>query len=256
MKKKYIVLLVILALIGGGVYYLATNLESIVKKIVHKYGSEVTGTDVNIAGFSLSLKNGEGRISKITIANPKGYSTPYLLTLEDVIVKVDIKSLTTDNIIIEKILVNKPVVTYEMLSLVQNNVLEIQQNINNFSKKSAASKPAETKKETSSTSSKKVIIKNITINSGELNAITRIQDKENKISVTLPPITIEGIGQSNNGESIAAAISKVITKILSTASQTVVNSNLADLKNIAQENLDGAVNSVKDRLNVKGLFGK
>ena len=58
MKKKYIVLGVLVAAIAGA-WYFTPSLESIVKTLVHKYGSQVTGTDVNLEGFDLSLKNGE-----------------------------------------------------------------------------------------------------------------------------------------------------------------------------------------------------
>lgn len=52
--KKYI-FLGILLIIGGGIYYAATSYEGIVKNLVHKYGSEVTGTDVSLQGFKISL---------------------------------------------------------------------------------------------------------------------------------------------------------------------------------------------------------
>ena len=91
MKKRYIFLSV-LVLIVVGVYFFAPSLESIVQKVVHKYGSEITGTDVNLKGFKLSLTNGEGTISEITVANPKNYSSPYIFQLGEISVKVNIKS--------------------------------------------------------------------------------------------------------------------------------------------------------------------
>lgn len=79
MKKRYIFLSV-LVLIVVGVYFFAPSLESIVQKVVHKYGSEITGTDVNLKGFRLGLTTGEGRISEITVGNPRDYSTKICLS--------------------------------------------------------------------------------------------------------------------------------------------------------------------------------
>ena len=127
MKKKYVILGVLAAAVAGA-WYFTPSMESSVKKLVHKYGSQVTGTDVKLEGFDISIKNGEGKIKKITVANPDGYKKPYLLSLDGITVKVNIKSLTTDTIVIEQINIDKPVVTYEMLSLTQNNIKQVQNN--------------------------------------------------------------------------------------------------------------------------------
>ncbi|MFR8206198.1 MAG: hypothetical protein ACLU99_07550 [Alphaproteobacteria bacterium] len=44
-------------------------------------------------------------------------------------VKVDLKSPASDTIVINEIKVDKPVLTYEMLSLTQNNIKQLQDNI-------------------------------------------------------------------------------------------------------------------------------
>lgn len=259
MKKRYI-FLGLLVIIVAGIYFFAPSLESIVQKVVHKYGSEITGTDVNLKGFKLSLTNGEGRISNITVANPKNYSSPYIFELGEVYVKVNIKSLTSNTIIIDKIEVNKPIITYEMLSLTQNNIKEIQNNVNKNTAKTVKKETeennqakAEAPKEEKASAGKKVVIKSLVINGGELNAIAT---KDNKVSVKLPAITMTNIGGAKNGEPIAATISKVLTQILNTASSTVVNSQVADLKGIAEKNLDNVVGGVKDRVKSIGIFGK
>lgn len=257
MKKRYI-FLAILVLIIAGVYFFAPSLESIVQKVVHKYGSEITGTDVNLKGFNLTLTTGEGRINEITVANPTGYKSKNIFELGEIYVKVDIKSLTTDTIIIDSIEVTKPIITYEMFSLTRNNIADIQANI----KKNTASvakqeveaknKPASTPGEKAEISSKKVIIKNLIIKEGEVNAVA---SKEN-ISVKLPVIQMTNIGGNNGGEPVSVTISKVLSKILNTASTTVINSKISDLRGVAEGNLNEVVGGVKDRVKNIGIFGK
>ena len=91
MKKRY-VFLGLLILIGAGGYYFVNSFESIVKNLVHKYGSQITGTEVNLQGFNLSLTSGEGSIRGLTVGNPKNYKSANLIDLGGVTVKVDLKS--------------------------------------------------------------------------------------------------------------------------------------------------------------------
>lgn len=255
MKKRYIFLSVLVVIIAG-VYFFAPSLESIVQKIVHKYGSEITGTDVNLKGFKLGLANGEGNISEITVGNPKDYSAKNIFELGNIYVKVDIKSLTSDTIIIEDIEVSKPIINYEMLSLTRNNISDIQENIQKNTAKSSSSKAEEKTEEAKSedaAASKKVVIKKLNIKDGEINAIV---GKEEAVSVKLPTITMTNIGADKKGESITTTISKVLGKILSTASSAVVNSKISDLKGVAEKNLEEITGGVKDRIQSIGIFGK
>lgn len=257
MKKRYIVLGVLVATFAA-FYYFTPSLETIVKKVVHKYGSEITGTDVNLNGFKLGLTTGEGRINQITVANPKNYASPYIFNLEEIYVKVDLKSLAKDTIIIDRISINKPIITYEMLSLTQNNINEIQKNIAKNTASASAEENAEAKEakaEKNSAPAKKVIIKELVVSDGEIQAVANINGKANNLNVKLPTISMKNIGQEQKGANIATTISKVLNNILQTASKTVVESQLSDLKGIADENLDKVVGGVKDRVKELGIFG-
>ena len=257
MKKKYIFLGALVIIIGAA-YYLTPSLESIVKTLVNKYGSEITGTEVKLEGFNLSLTNGEGSISGLTVANPQNYKSPYIISLGGVSVKIDLKSLTTDTIIINEIKVDKPVITYEMLSLTQNNIKQLLDNINKNTASAEKSEADAAKAETSDKAAgKKVIIKLVSINEGELQAVTPLQSEKSSLDVKLPSIQLKDIGaDKKDGESIAGSISKILSKILNTASQTVVKSGLGDLKNVAQESMDSVVGGVKDKVKNLGIFGK
>ncbi len=253
--KKYI--FGFLVLVIAAAWYFSPSLETIVKKVVNKYGSEITGTEVNLQGFKLSLTKGEGEISEITVANPKNYSAPNIFSLGDIFVKVDLKSLTTDTIVIEKIAINKPVITYEMLSLTQNNINQIQKNIAaNTAAKSSQEAQAKEEAPKDEASSKKVVIKELVVANGEIQAIANINGKKDDLKVKLPQIVMKNIGDEKKGESIATTITKILNNILKTASKTVVESQLGDLKSVADENLNKVVGGVKDRVKELGIFGR
>lgn len=259
MKKRYIFLLVLVAAFAG-FYYFTPSFETIVKKVVHKYGSQVTGTDVNLQGFKLMITSGEGKVEKLTVANPKNYTTPYIFNLGGVDVKVDIKSLTSDTIVIENVAIKKPIITYEMLSLTQNNISEIQNNVAKNTASKPSSKKSESKKEikkdAADTSSKKVIIKKLSVEDGEIQAVSGIKGAEASATVKLPNIYMQNIGQGKSGEDVSVVIAEIMTKVLNTASKTVVDSKISDLKGIAEDNLNNVVGGVKDRIKAKGIFGK
>ena len=237
--KKFAIFLFILAIIIGVALYLFP-LERVVKQLVNKYGSQVTGTSVNLSGFDINLQNGKAGINGITIANPKNYKTKYAIQLGNINVLVDLKSLTSDTIIIKEINVNEPVVSYEMMSLTQNNISDLIENINQYTTSSAQTEPQEKKKDDAS--AKKVIIKKVIIKNGKINGAMTSAPDIISASVPLPTITLNNIGQSSKGMTIADSIAFILNKVLSAVSTTVISSNLANLQDAA----NAAVSTAKD----------
>ncbi|MBE6447766.1 MAG: hypothetical protein E7018_00490 [Alphaproteobacteria bacterium] len=259
MKKRIFLGLLAVIIIALAVVWI--SLESIVKKAVNKFGSEVTGTEVKLEGFNFSPFSGFVSIKGLTVANPENYKSPYLLSLGGVSVKVDVNSLFGNTIVVEDITVDKPVITYEMLSLTQNNIKQLQANIakNTASETTAPTATNEKSEEgTTEKPSKQVIIKKVTVTSGELKAVTAVPGDKGLIDVKLPQIVLTDIGaqKDQKGESIIGSVTKILNKILTTASETVIKSGLADVKNIAEKNLNNAVDSVKDKVKSFGIFGK
>lgn len=268
-RNKFITFFILLFV---AIYFCLPSMENIIKRIVHQYGSEIIGTDVSIGGIDLQLSDGIGVVKDIKIANPKGYSAPNLFFLKELGVQIDISSLTSDTIIIDKINIKNPEITYEMKTLSQNNVSDI---LNNIKKNtSSTDKTDEKQNNEDDASSKKVIIKQLVVSDGQVEAILGTGSAKAPISIKLPTITMNNIGQDKKGASPIETISMVITKIMQTVSQTVVSANLNQLKdaslkqakNIAgnlkesseqlQEQGKNAVNNAKDALgSLKNLGG-
>ncbi len=255
-RNKFITFFILLFV---AIYFCMPSLESIVKNIVHKYGSQITGTDVSLGGLDIKLTDGIGVVKDIKIGNPKGYQSKNLFYLKDFSIKLDISSLTSDTIIIESITINNPEITYEMKTLTQNNVSEILDNIkaNTSSGEDQNTSAVEeaSAKDTDNSSGKKVIIKKLTVADGKISTILGSGSVKAPINVSLPKIEMKNIGQEKQGgESIPAILSKVITKILQTASQTVVSANLEGLRDATLEgvknitdNLKNSADSIKDQ---------
>jgi hypothetical protein len=89
-----------------------SNLGPIIKRAVNSYGPKVTGTELHVADVSVSIFSGEAKIKKFFLGNPVGFKTPSAMNVGSVLVKVDEKSLTGKTIIVDRIEVISPEITY------------------------------------------------------------------------------------------------------------------------------------------------
>ena len=97
-----IVLTVAIATACIGIF-VARNVDGIAKEMVEAIGSQVTGSRVQVADLQLSLTEGTGHLSGLTVANPEGFSHGNLFALGSIKVNIDIESLTKDVYVVELI---------------------------------------------------------------------------------------------------------------------------------------------------------
>lgn len=293
MKKFLLILLTIIILLAGGICGLYLNLESIVKASVAKYGSQLTGTEVALDGFRLSLRKGEAELKGLRIANPEGYQTPQILSLGSVYVRLDMRSLLKPVIVVEEIRIANPEIAYELKSVAHNNVSDLLAAVNKnaaAAAKPAAAKPATAKptaaaaakpaadqtdatragtakpavssggsaKSASSSGGKKVIINALNITGGKVGLGATFGGKGAAASVPLPAVTLKDIGREkgSQGKGIIETASLILKKILDTAYDTAVRQGLNSLKDIAGESADTLKGTAENLKNsAKGLLG-
>ena len=264
MKIVKYTLLTLLALIVAslvaGWYYL----EPLVKGAVHKFGTQIVGTEVNLTGFKFRPFSGFVEVDGLTVANPTGYSAPNLFSLGSIKVKVDVKSLMSDTIVVEDITVSKPEITYEMPDFTTSNVMQIQENL---AKNSTPSTEVEAVENTEdkvevAEKGKSVIIRKVLVEGGALSAITPLQKNDTALTLELPAIEITGIGEEKMGVTIGESITTIFNKILFNATSVVTgalgsasemaqkaaSATLDEAKNVAdtaKESAKGIIDSVK-----------
>lgn len=255
-----LVILVVVAVVAGWLY-----LEPLVKGAVHKYGTQIVGTEVNLAGFKFSPFAGKVEIEGLTVANPQGYSAPNLLSFGGVKVKVDTKSLFADTIVVEDITVTNPQITYEMPNFTTSNVMQIQENI---AKNTASAEEdvivveKEEKAQEEPATSKNVIIRKVLVEGGVLKAITPLQKDETALTLEMPAVELAGIGEDKKSMNVKESITSIFNKILFNATSVVTkalgsatemaekaaSATLDEAKNVAdtaKENAKGLLDSVK-----------
>jgi len=255
----------LVVLIVGGVYYIYNHYDwqSLVRNLVHQQGTAAVGTDVNIGSINLSLKDGHGSVSNITVANPKGYSKDYIIKLGGVSVSVNKDSVIklvketaqktgpkVKTVVINEIMVNKPEVTYELMSLKKNNADDILQNIKKNTA-SSASKPA--KNEKKSDIEYKVAIKKVVIANGSATVAANLLGASKSLSLNLPTITISNLGTEKQGITIEDGLARIFQEILKTTTSAVAKADLSgilngvgDLANAAKDTANKTIGTAKD----------
>jgi len=103
MKKILIVLLVLVLLAGGAVWYFMTyRMDDFIAQQIEKVGSETLATQVTVGEVVTDLGGGSLTISDITVANPAGFSNPNAFTLRGIEAVVNYQTLEIRRIIVDK----------------------------------------------------------------------------------------------------------------------------------------------------------
>jgi hypothetical protein len=103
MKKVLVVVLAILLLAGGAVWYFtAFKLDGMIKQQIEQAGTASFGTPVTVGSLETDLKNGSLTISGITVANPPGYKNANAFTLTGIEAAVDYETLEIKRVVIDQ----------------------------------------------------------------------------------------------------------------------------------------------------------
>jgi hypothetical protein len=263
MKKWiFIGLGAIVVIVAVVVFVGLSNLGPIIKKAVNTYGPKITKTELHVADVGVSILSAEAKIKKFFLGNPQGFKTPSAVQVGAVFVNVDEKSLTSNPIIIDRIEVKSPEITYEKKGKTDN----FKSILNNVNKATASEKSSTTSSQDKGPG-KKLIIRDFIITDGKVNvALATYGLGEKQINVPLPDIHLKDIGKEKNGAS-AAEVSKQIFaalygKITSGAVTDAINqqlkaygANLDSLGKTAARQVEGASEKAKDLgEKVKGLL--
>jgi hypothetical protein len=123
------VFLVLLLAVGGGVYFVITSLDSLVKSGIETYGSQITGTAVRVSWVKIELASGRGSIRGLRIGNPKGFSSEDAFSLGEITLDIDPGSITGEPVVVEAVLIRTPVVHFEVDAEGASNLEAIKQNV-------------------------------------------------------------------------------------------------------------------------------
>jgi hypothetical protein len=200
------ILLVLIAIVGGGGYYFLSHLNGIAKHEIEAYGGAATKTSVTVESVNLGVFQGQGVLHHLKVANPEGFSALGAFSFDNVSVKIDSKSvLGSGPILIHEIIVEKPRVTYEGHGIL-SNLGTIQKNVRDFASAMGGS---------SKSKGRKLIIENLYLRDGSIEINHSALGAE-ALSADLPVIHLTNIGKGG-GANAATVTTQVLNAILNAA---------------------------------------
>ncbi len=258
-KKIWHILIGLLVFIVIAVVVILMYLGSIIAEATRTFGTAATGTKVAVKSVNVSLLSGDLAINKLSIDNPPDYKTKQAFSFDLVSVDLDVNSLFTDTIIVNKIEIANVKIDFEPTLQGGSNLTDIKNNIMKF----AQGEEADAKKETEPDDeagppkkAKKVIIKSFIINKGEI----RVSSSMLKTSVAVPLARMElnDIGkESNMGKAFSEIFNKIIEQVVkSVASAKIEGLSLDKLQSTLLENLPSSTEKIGKDISksIKDLF--
>lgn len=257
-----IVIIIIIALIVG-----VSNLGPMIRTAVNSYGPGITRTTVELGDVDVSLFSAEAELGDFLLGNPKGFKSPHAITVGAIYVDIDESSLAGNTIVIDRIEVVAPNITYERKSGTDN----FQTILNNVkqavSTEASSRKTSDAGKSSDEGGGRKILIKNFIIRDGKVNLAMGILGGKT-IGAPLPDIHLKDIGKEKGGTSAAEAFKEIFSALYASITSPSVTGALNDglkeigarLESVGSDAKKAGESAVKELGDVgeklKGLFGR
>lgn len=257
-----VVVLVVLVLVV--ILTLPLTINPLVKTAASTMGPKVLGVPVAVGKVALQPLAGRLIISQLSIGNPKGYSDKPMFAVDKVELGLDTFSLMSDVIVVRKIQVDAPAISYEIKDGVAN-FDAIQANAKKYADANTNQPPADAasaeKQPAEKKPGKKVVIDLFALNDARV-AYSSAMTLGKSVTLPLPSVTARDIGKDSGGASFADATTKIIDAVVGGLGQAVsaaAGQSAEALKgagNAATDAAKGAANTASDAAkSVTGVAG-
>lgn len=249
MSIKKTVFIAIVALLVVIVLLVFRNMDGIVKNVIESTGPMVIGTAVTLDNVNITLKDGRGELNKLTIANPDGFKSPYIFSMNKVALQVRPKSLLDSVVVIDEILVDDMNITAEQKGTM-TNIHTLIKRIKERSRQQSAAKtdrPAEpTKKKGVDI---RLMVENIRFTGATLNLITESQGDH---VLNIPDIVMTNVGDKTTGLTPNELSVEILNRLLEKSERVVADLLKSTAKKQLEKDLLKKL-SDKDKGNIKKL---
>ena len=208
MKKLVIAGVCTLLLLAGLVVFIGIlNLGPIIKTAVNTYGPEIVKTRVELQDVDISILSAQAKLKHFVLGNPEGFVTPEAVSVASVFMDIDETSLLKETVVIDRIEVDSPKITYEIKGRTDNfkAIMEKIKKPGTSAKKPAAD-PAAAEKE------KNPLIRDLIIKGGRVNMSVSMLRGE-VVTAALPEIHLQNIGGGEKGAPPEEVVRQVIQAV-------------------------------------------
>ncbi|MGN6555852.1 MAG: hypothetical protein ACTHLW_19265 [Verrucomicrobiota bacterium] len=200
--------LALIILVVLGILAVSLFLDGAVKRGVETFGPKLTQVPVHLDKVSLSILSGGGTIQGLVVGNPQGFETPQAISVGRATLALEPRSLLSDKVVIRKMEVISPEVTFEG-GFAGNNLSRILSNVEKTtggggSETNAPAEPAGP--------SKKLQVDEFTLTGVKVHlSLSGMGGKT--LPVVIPDIHLTNLGQGPEGVTAGELVKLVLTEI-------------------------------------------
>lgn len=247
--KKLLISVVCIALFVVIVSLVAVfNLGTIVKIAVNTYGPEITKTEIRVDKAAVSVFQAKAGLENFVLGNPKGFLSPHAIIVGSMVVDVDETTLTKDTIIIDRIEVVGPEITYEIKGTT-DNFQAIIDNMKKPAKSEGTGKKGKPEKTSGKKDGKKFVIRDLVLRNIKVKTAAAIAGGD-IISTTISEIHLKNVGEKQNGVDLAQAMLLVLNELYS----QVISPDTLDILKKGLQGFGNELEGVRDE--VKSIGGQ
>ena len=236
MKKKILIgagVLVLIIVIG--VMVLMGNLNGIVKGIIEKVGTRVTGVPVTVGVVDIKISEGSAAIRQLNVANPEGFSAKPMLDFGELAVKLDVKGK-----IINHVKIASPHILFEQKGKT-SNFQTLQDNMSKDAEEKPKEEPAAEEPSPAEGEPAILQIDLIEITDAQVAVVSDLF--EGTKNLTIPLIKFENL--KGTGEEVGKqVISQLADQIIEEVTNQVIQKQV---EKAVGEKLGGALNIFKKK---------
>ncbi len=225
------ILIVVLAVVAIAVFaalrYGAGRLDSVVASTVERYGSEVTGTAVDVDGVDLALTAGRAHLTGLTVHNPKGYDTDYAVRIGTATVALDVGSLAGNVPVVKELEIDGALINAEQRGAA-SNLTDIQKKATADTGDASAQEPG------------RIVVERFRLRNARVLVTSERLSKPEELP--LRDVVVEHIGTAKGGatysEAAEAMLMPVIEAAKSAATERLRSAAGTAISQATQEELD------------------
>ncbi|AXR06890.1 hypothetical protein [Salinimonas sediminis] len=257
MKKVLTVLLILVIIIVGGVWYMLSGAGDFIRSQIEKQGSRYLETEVTVDAVDMAYSEGRLAISGTKIHNPQNFSEDTAFSLGTI--SLDLGGATSEPYVIQNVNVDAPDILYEMNAAGESNLLVLKDNIQSNLPSDSGKQPGTESDEPMP----RVIVENVTVSNARLRLnfeavdTTGIAIEQKAYEVTLPTFNAGAVGKPDGlpADQVGAAImNAMLDNIIAQAKEEARSKLKEKAREKVEQEKDKLMNKAKDKL--KGLFDK
>ena len=225
--------------IAGSLWWLNNSLDAQVASAIRRSGPEITGVSISLSNATINPLDGKAALYGLVVGNPAGFKTKQALSLDEISMTLDIRSLTTDVIRIKELTLLNPEITYEYAAG-NSNLDVLQRNIERaIGHHKQKTQPSE--------SGKKLIIEHLYVKSARAHVSAELLNGD-AVSVPIPDVHLQDIGKKSDGVTAGEVTKQILGSIVQQVSTAMTAAGIYTATNTIQKAVDSATQAIK------GLF--